>query len=186
MQRTLIRAFDQLADAPGGVPKLRELILQLAVQGQLVMQLAGDETASEMLARLGQETKPLRSAADDIPPGWEPWRLVDLLRIQYGFAFDSTQFNDHRDGKPLIRIRDLNQTDTSVYFGGEFPPEYLVEPGAYLVGMDGDFNIFRWRGPVGLLNQRVCRLRDFSPALNADFVFYAIREHLAEIHRTTS
>jgi len=38
---TFIQNFDLLAEAPGGVPKLREMILQLAVRGQLVPQEKG-------------------------------------------------------------------------------------------------------------------------------------------------
>lgn len=40
--RTLLDNFDLITDAPGGVPKLRELILQLAVHGKLVPQESGD------------------------------------------------------------------------------------------------------------------------------------------------
>ena len=45
-----IAAFDVIAEAPGGIERLRELVLQLAVRGQLVPQDLGDEPASELLS----------------------------------------------------------------------------------------------------------------------------------------
>lgn len=43
---TFIEQFETFAEAPSGVAKLRELILQLAVQGKLVPQDENDEPAS--------------------------------------------------------------------------------------------------------------------------------------------
>lgn len=47
----LIRQFDLLADAPNAVAKMRDLVLQLAVQGGLSEQSADDEPASRLLDR---------------------------------------------------------------------------------------------------------------------------------------
>ena len=44
--------FEQLADAPNGVAKLRELILQLAVEGKLVSQRPHDGSATELLKKI--------------------------------------------------------------------------------------------------------------------------------------
>ena len=44
--------FELLADAPNGIPKLREMILQLAVQGKLVPQDPNDEPASVLLEKI--------------------------------------------------------------------------------------------------------------------------------------
>ena len=51
----LLQQFDLLATAPGGVTRLRELILTLAVQGKLVHQDPADEPASALLKRIRAE-----------------------------------------------------------------------------------------------------------------------------------
>lgn len=56
---TFFANFGHLADAPNGVQKLRELILQLAVQGKLVQQDPNDEPASVLLERIEAEKRKL-------------------------------------------------------------------------------------------------------------------------------
>jgi type I restriction enzyme S subunit len=56
--QTFFENFTHLADAPNGVKKLRELILQLAVRGKLVPQDSNDEPAAKLLERI-QEKKAL-------------------------------------------------------------------------------------------------------------------------------
>ncbi len=48
--------------------------------------------------------------------------------------------------------------------------------------MDGDFRATRWSHGIGLLNQRVCRLQDFSSDLLPDFAYYRIQTALDQIH----
>jgi len=52
---TFLREFAPLASGPGGIQKLRELVLQLAVRGKLVPQNLVDGTASELLAQIKSE-----------------------------------------------------------------------------------------------------------------------------------
>ena len=51
----LLSNLNLLAVAPGGVARLRELILTLAVQGKLVPQDPSDEPASELLKKIRAE-----------------------------------------------------------------------------------------------------------------------------------
>jgi type I restriction enzyme, S subunit len=97
LQPPLVRHFDLIAQALGGVARLRELILTLAVQGKLVTQDPSDEPASELLKKIRTEKdrliregkikrdKPLAEIADEekpfeLPVGWEWVRLNALLQ----------------------------------------------------------------------------------------------------------
>jgi len=117
--------------------------------------------------------------------GWKRRPLGELLQLQNGFAFDSKKFGTN--GTPLIRIRDLKGgAVTETCFEGEYDPRYLVKAGDLLIGMDGEFRCHEWRGPQALLNQRVCRLQDFSGDLLPRFVLYGINKYLKEIEDVTA
>jgi len=110
-----------LASAPGGVTRLRELILTLAVQGKLVPQNPSDEPASELLKKIRAEKdrliaegkikrdKPLAEIAEDekpfeLPQGWEWARCDDyFLELCTGPFGSMIHQEDYvRDGTPLI------------------------------------------------------------------------------------
>ncbi len=93
----LLSNMELLATAPGGVAKLRELILTLAVQGKLVPQDPADEPAGVLLQKIRAEKdrliaegkikrdKPLAEIAQEdkpfeLPMGWEWVRLSALLQ----------------------------------------------------------------------------------------------------------
>lgn len=111
-------------------------------------------------------------------------KLREILEVQSGFAF-KTEFFNATDGVPLIRIRDLGAKTTETKYSGEFRDEFLVELGDYLIGMDGNFRCRRWEGPRALLNQRVCRLRNFGPQVLSEYVFYGIQPKLDAIEAST-
>ena len=93
----MLSNLNLLATAPGGVARLRELILTLAVQGKLVPQDPADEPASRLLQKIRAEKdrliaegkikkdKPLAAITDEekpfgLPQGWEWVRLSALLQ----------------------------------------------------------------------------------------------------------
>lgn len=117
--------------------------------------------------------------------GWEKKKLGELLEVQNGFAFDSKAFSPAGD-MPLIRIRDLKGgTDTETYFTGEYEKKYVVKAGDLLIGMDGDFGCYEWKGSPALLNQRVCRLQNFRADISPRYIFYGINSHLKDIEEVT-
>lgn len=91
---TIFQKFDQFADAPNAVTKMRELVLQLAVTGKLVPQKYQEAPASALLEDAHAEralliadrkikARPSTKVEDDerpfeVPPSWEWVRLADV------------------------------------------------------------------------------------------------------------
>ena len=116
---------------------------------------------------------------------WKTKPLGELLDVQNGYAFASEQFSKN-GGMPLIRIRDLKGgRETEIRFEGDFDEKFVVKSEDLLIGMDGEFRCYKWKGPDALLNQRVCRLIDFSPEVLPEFVFYGVNPHLKVIEDNT-
>jgi type I restriction enzyme S subunit len=198
---TLLDNFDLLAEAPGGVPKLRELILQLAVRGKLVPQDAKDEAPATLLKRLranqqrmtkeglltrGGPMPPVQPEEKPhaVPHGWTWVRLGDLASPQAGFAFDSHGFNESGTGLPLIRIRDVGKLWSNTHYFGEYRKEFLVRAGDYLISMDGEFRVAVWDGPEALLNQRVTRLIFFDSLVKSRLIADALQFGLRALQGT--
>jgi len=121
----------------------------------------------------------------EIPEEWLVVKLIDYATVLKGFAFSSKFFNEDGKGLPLIRIRDLDKNATEAYYSGPYDSEYLVDPGDILVSMDGEFNVFIWNGPKGLLNQRVAKIESDSQKLDRGYLYYAIKKPLKIIEAQT-
>ena len=104
----LLSNLDLLATAPGGVARLRELILTLAVQGKLVPQDPADEPASVLLQKIRAEKDRLIAAkalkreknepalTDDelpfeLPDSWSWVALGEVIDIVRGITFPADQ-----------------------------------------------------------------------------------------------
>ena len=104
----LLSNLELLAAAPGGVARLRELILTLAVQGKLVPQDPADEPASVLLQKIRAEKDRLIAAkalkreknepalTDDelpfeLPDSWSWVALGEVIDIVRGITFPADQ-----------------------------------------------------------------------------------------------
>lgn len=120
----------------------------------------------------------------EMPEHWNFGKIRDVALIINGYPFDSSRFSISK-GYPLIRIRDLNKSQTTFLFDGPFVETACVKPGEVLIGMDGDFNVGRWRGSDnGLLNQRMCCVRGHSP-ITTRFLLYLLPIPLKLINDVT-
>ena len=87
-----VASFETVAEAPGGIKRLREMVLDLAMRGQLVRTDPKDEPASALVARLRQgpltrERGPQSQATPvespyDVKDSWQWCRFVDVASIE--------------------------------------------------------------------------------------------------------
>jgi type I restriction enzyme S subunit len=158
----LLLHYEQIADAPDAIARLRHFILDLAVRGKLVPQDANDEPARELLKRIAKEKARLVEAGEIrsegppieidkgrfpmVPPaGWMLARLAAISRrIHYGYtASADVALKDVR----MLRITDIQENAV------DWPcvPGCLIEPDSvnqYRL-QKGDILIARTGGTIG-------------------------------------
>ncbi len=167
VESPLVRHFVLMATAPGGVARLRELILTLAVQGKLVPQDPKDEPASELLKKIRAEKdrlvlegkikrdKLLSEISEDehrfeIPKTWTWARLGDLGQIVGGGTpkSDVAEFWAET-GIPWLTPADLYGRRPMLISRGrrDVSPEGLASSSATL--MPAGTVLFSSRAPIG-------------------------------------
>ncbi|MBK9240532.1 MAG: restriction endonuclease subunit S [Acidobacteria bacterium] len=91
-RETFFEKFDQFADAPDAVAKMRELILQLAVQGRLVGPADNDEPVEDSLRRMWADKSGNRAEITDaekaqpfeLPAHWRWVVLAEVAEFSIG------------------------------------------------------------------------------------------------------
>jgi type I restriction enzyme S subunit len=204
--KTLFDNFDLLADATNGIEKLRELILQLAVQGRLVKQDSRDESASVLLKKIHEEKerriaeKKIRQSESlppieeddkpcELPKGWEWVRLGDIQIFTNGFTFQSKDYIT--SGIGIVRIGDIQNgmltKDTMQFvdesFLREVEDKYKVKSGDLVIAMSGATTGklgFNTTEETFLLNQRVGKIELILINVKYGYSFLStkIRENL--------
>jgi type I restriction enzyme, S subunit len=187
---TFFEKFDTFADAPDAVVKLRELVLHLAVHGNLVGQTSGDEPAPELLrrsraemakrmaARQAKQEKPAEPVLEEettfaIPAGWAWCRLVDAGQFINGLAFKPTDWGGV--GRPIIRIQNLSGRNPDYNrTTGIFDPSVLVQDGDILVSWSATLDAFIWRGEEAVLNQHIFRVLP-APLVDKGFLYWLLK-----------
>lgn len=113
-----------------------------------------------------------------IPEGWKVGSPYEYVKVVYGAPYKSAKFNDDGEGLPLIRIRDLKDCKPQFYTPEILPQTEYVNMGDIVAGMDAEFVPHIWKGKMGLLNQRVCKLIPQQTSISNLFVLYLMKPEL--------
>lgn len=175
----LLKHYEQIADAPDAIARLRRFILELAVRGRLVPQNLGEEAAKGF-------RKPTDPAAPfELPNNWKWIEIGDQLDLLNGMAFKPTDWT--KEGLRIVRIQNLNNPEAPFNFCNlEMARERSrIDNGSFLISWSGtpgtSFGAFIWdRGPA-VLNQHIFRCDFRTKAFIGAFLRLAINGRLDEM-----
>lgn len=191
--------FDQLFDTPTTIPQLRQTILQLAVQGQLVPQDPNDEPASALLSRVETAQQVFATASkarqrtDLLPPtedeqpyqspdGWHWVRFGMVTNVVGGVTLGRKLEGRKLVSFPYLRVANVKRArlELDVIKEVEIPIEelgkYKLEPGDLLLTEGGDWDkVGRcaiWRGEIEtcLHQNHVFRARLYTDEILSDWL----------------
>ncbi len=166
----LLSHFDRISDAPDAIPRLRRLILDLAVRGKLEEQNNKDEPASALLKRIVTEkirrgrierVKRVESTSLDdepfpLPLGWTWASLADLVAVLNGRAYSQNEFLN--SGTPVLRVGNLFTSKHWYYSNLELEEDKYCSDGDLIFAWSASFGPFIWHGPKVIYHYHIWKL----------------------------
>lgn len=173
--------------------QLKASILQMAMQGKLVEQRAGEGTGEELLKTITKkfDTPKTFSINEEeitfeIPESWA-WTKVGNVTILYnGRAFKPSDWTE--DGLPIVRIQNLNDENAPFNrYNGVFDEEYHLYGEELLFAWSGtpgtSFGAHIWRRQEAVLNQHIFRIEFPEKYINKKYFAYALNFQVLNLIR---
>lgn len=195
---TFFEKFDQFADAPDAVAKMRELVLELAVQGKLVAQSRNDEPALKQLERIaakkskagrvarvkaGRSGSPAPEVTEThVPDGWEKASLAELVTVLNGRAYSKDELL--AAGTAVLRVGNLFTSKHWYYSDLELQPDKYCDKGDLIFAWSASFGPFIWSGPKVIYHYHIWKLELHSEAdLHKGYLYWFLQNKTQEIKR---
>jgi len=189
--------FGTLADAPGGIKKLRELVLELAVRGQLTTRLSDDGAADKLLNDVRRHRGELAAkrlirggapapvaeaeALFQLPSGWAWARFGDLG--EWGAGATPSRTNPLYYGGTTIWLKSGELNDGYVSTSEEKVTDKALKDCSLRLNKPGDVLIAMYGATIGktailqvegTTNQAVCACTCFPGVFN-QYLVLALR-----------
>lgn len=198
--QTFFDHFERVTDAPNAVARLRELILQLAVQGKLVTQDEQDESAVRLLERIEAERKrlvrekkirelrPLLPVSEDeqlfeIPDNWQWVRLGEIG--DWGAGATPDRKNPDYYGGSTFWFKSGELNDGYISESEETITNLALQKCSLRLNQPGDVLIAMYGATIGKVailektattNQAVCACTCFNGVYNR-FLFLLLKAY---------
>jgi type I restriction enzyme S subunit len=168
----LLKHYARISEASDAIPKLRRLVLDLAVRGKLVEQDAKDEPAAELLTRIvakgavvdtkrrkSRDTSASNKLEEEpfsLPASWEFVPLAKLIRVLNGRAYKKQELLDA--GTPVLRVGNLFTSNHWYYSDLELDEDKYCNAGDLIFAWSASFGPFIWDGPKVIFHYHIWKL----------------------------
>jgi len=189
--QTFLDTFEIIAEAPGGIDRIREIVLELAISGRLVQHDPTDSNVKSAIERVysakdstlrtksgnGQTILREPSASEfpyEVPKSWELIRIDDSGTYTNGVAFKSGEHAS--SGLPIVRIQNLTNPSADFNYTTQvLKPTNIVKQGELLVSWSATLDAFIWRGPEAAVNQHIFKVDPNSELFETGFLYLCLR-----------
>jgi type I restriction enzyme S subunit len=190
--------FELFADGPGAVAKMRELLLELAIQGKLVRQDDAEEPAAKQLERIaarktragrvarersGRSGPPAQAEAETpLPQGWARSTLTDLVTVLNGRAYAKDELLP--EGTPVLRVGNLFTSKHWYYSNLQLESDKYCDEGDLIFAWSASFGPFIWTGPKAIYHYHIWKLDLHSVRdLDTRYLYWFLQNKTQEIRR---
>jgi type I restriction enzyme S subunit len=190
--------FGVFAGASTDVAKMRELVLELAIQGRLVRQLAAEEPAAKQLERVAASkatagrvirarsgnSRPLvlEESETHLPDGWAKAPLADLVTVLNGRAYAKDELLAR--GTPVLRVGNLFTSKHWYYSDLQLEPGKYCDTGDLIFAWSASFGPFIWSGPKVIYHYHIWKLDLHSAAdFSKHYLYWFLQNKTQEIKR---
>jgi type I restriction enzyme S subunit len=150
--------FELIADARNAVAQMRELVLELAMQGRLVDQVAAEGDGHTLLKKIHQENPPpaidgeaeevVDAEAFKLPSSWAQSRLGEVAEIVRGVTFPGSAKSTSRSTGDVACLRTASvqseiDWDDLIYISPEYVsrPDQWVAPSDIIISMANSYDL---------------------------------------------
>lgn len=189
--------FELFLDAPNAIPVIRELVLELAMQGGLVGQNADDEPAAKQLERIAavraavgrivkKRERARRNGREEsriaLPKGWAKSTLAELVTVLNGRAYAKDELL--AAGTPVLRVGNLFTSRHWYYSNLQLEADKYCDEGDLIFAWSASFGPFIWTGPKVIYHYHIWKLELHSSVdLNKSYLYWFLQNKTQEIKR---
>ena len=178
----LINQIEQCkADLRITIKQTKSKILDLAIHGKLVPQDPNDEPAIELLKRINPDFAPCDNGHyPQLPKGWTTIKVGDVAIYTNGRAFKPDDWM--REGLPIIRIQNLNDTNASYNrTTSTYEAKYLIHSGDLLFAWAASLGTYIWNGGDAWLNQHIFKVEPYS-FIEKQYLYHVFKAMIVEFY----